>query len=74
MSVIPKESVKIVAESVGVVNLSDEIASSMAPDLEYRIREIAQVHYVPFAIIFHREEKIKDPKRINTCNRKQSSL
>merc|ERR1711974_164783 len=42
MSVLPKESIKIIAESVGIDSLSDEIASAVAPDVEYRLREIAQ--------------------------------
>jgi transcription initiation factor TFIID subunit 6 len=29
-------------ESIGIENLSNEVASAMAPDVEYRVREIAQ--------------------------------
>eukprot|EP01102_Stenamoeba_stenopodia_P017977 TRINITY_DN652_c0_g1_i2.p1 TRINITY_DN652_c0_g1~~TRINITY_DN652_c0_g1_i2.p1 ORF type:complete len:498 (-),score=138.83 TRINITY_DN652_c0_g1_i2:28-1521(-) len=42
MSVLPKESVKILAETVGIGNLNDEIAAALAADVEYRLREIAQ--------------------------------
>jgi len=42
MSVIPKDSIKVIAEMVGVPNLSDDVSSSMAPDVEYRMREIVQ--------------------------------
>ncbi|WFD43668.1 histone H4-like TAF Taf6, SAGA complex subunit [Malassezia psittaci] len=41
-SVYPKDSVKDVAESLGIVNLRDNIATALATDIEYRIRDIAQ--------------------------------
>ena len=37
------EFIKIIAETVGVPHLKDEIAEALAADVEYRIREIAQV-------------------------------
>jgi transcription initiation factor TFIID subunit 6 len=40
-SVLPKESLKIIAESAGVTNLSDELAQVMVADVEYRLREVA---------------------------------
>jgi len=43
MSVLPKESVKILAETVGIANLNDEVSAALAADVEYRLREIAQV-------------------------------
>ncbi|EGC28467.1 TATA-binding protein-associated-factor [Dictyostelium purpureum] len=42
MSVLPNDTIKIIAESAGISNLPDEIASQLASDVEYRIREIAQ--------------------------------
>lgn len=41
-SVYPKDSVKDVAESLGIVNLRDNIAMALATDIEYRIRDIVQ--------------------------------
>jgi TATA box binding protein associated factor (TAF) len=43
MSLLPKDSIKIISEAVGVTNLPDEVAAAMASDVEYRIREITQV-------------------------------
>ncbi|KAN0021771.1 hypothetical protein ACTFIV_009015 [Dictyostelium citrinum] len=42
MSVLPNDTIKIIAESAGISNLPDEIAQQLASDVEYRIREIAQ--------------------------------
>ncbi|EFA74603.1 TATA-binding protein-associated-factor [Heterostelium album PN500] len=42
MSVLPKDTIKVIAECVGISNLNDEIATQLASDVEYRIREIAQ--------------------------------
>eukprot|EP00240_Pyramimonas_obovata_P005207 CAMPEP_0118942302 /NCGR_PEP_ID=MMETSP1169-20130426/35919_1 /TAXON_ID=36882 /ORGANISM="Pyramimonas obovata, Strain CCMP722" /LENGTH=428 /DNA_ID=CAMNT_0006887303 /DNA_START=376 /DNA_END=1658 /DNA_ORIENTATION=+ len=36
------DTIKIVADSVGISKLSDEVASSLSPDVEYRMREIIQ--------------------------------
>eukprot|EP00002_Diphylleia_rotans_P009644 TRINITY_DN20007_c0_g1_i1.p1 TRINITY_DN20007_c0_g1~~TRINITY_DN20007_c0_g1_i1.p1 ORF type:complete len:486 (+),score=72.58 TRINITY_DN20007_c0_g1_i1:73-1530(+) len=41
MSLLP-ESVKIVAEELGVAALGDEVAQALAPDVEYRLRELVQ--------------------------------
>lgn len=41
-SVYPKDSVRDVAEALGIVNLRDNIATALATDIEYRIRDIAQ--------------------------------
>lgn len=43
MSLLPKESIKVIAESAGIIAMPDEIAGALASDVEYRIREIAQV-------------------------------
>ena len=41
-SVYTKDSVKDVAESLGITNLRDNIAVALASDIEYRIRDIVQ--------------------------------
>lgn len=41
-SVYPKDSVKDVAESLGITNLRDNISMALATDIEYRIRDIVQ--------------------------------
>lgn len=41
-SVYPKDSIKDVAESLGIMNLRDNIAVALATDVEYRIRDIVQ--------------------------------
>ncbi|WJX37589.1 hypothetical protein P8452_25339 [Trifolium repens] len=42
MSVIPKETIEVIAQTIGITNLSSDVALALAPDLEYRIREIMQ--------------------------------
>ncbi|AES70437.1 putative transcription factor Hap3/NF-YB family [Medicago truncatula] len=42
MSVIPKESIEVIAQTLGINNLSSDVALALSPDLEYRIREIMQ--------------------------------
>jgi len=42
MALLPKESIKVIAESVGISELADDIAAAMVSDVEYRLREIAQ--------------------------------
>ena len=39
---LPGESVKVIAQSVGIDALSDEVARALAPDVEYRLREVIQ--------------------------------
>ncbi|WFD31522.1 histone H4-like TAF Taf6, SAGA complex subunit [Malassezia sp. CBS 17886] len=41
-SVYPKDSVKDVAEALGIMNLRDNVAVALATDIEYRIRDIVQ--------------------------------
>ncbi|KAI5479581.1 transcription initiation factor tfiid complex 60 kda subunit [Pseudohyphozyma bogoriensis] len=44
-----KDSVKDVAESVGIANLPDEVAVALAGDVEYRLWEIIEVRsFLPF--------------------------
>ena len=44
-SSISLESVKIIAESIGVSNISDDAAKLIADDISYRMKMIVQVHY-----------------------------
>ena len=43
MSIIPKDTIHVIAESIGISNLPDDVAAALAPDVEYRMREIMQV-------------------------------
>ncbi|GAB2228770.1 hypothetical protein Drorol1_Dr00022900 [Drosera rotundifolia] len=42
MSIVPKESIEVIAQSIGISNLSADAALALAPDVEYRMREIMQ--------------------------------
>ncbi|KAH0876620.1 hypothetical protein HID58_064014, partial [Brassica napus] len=42
MSIVPKETIEVIAQSIGITNLSPEAALMLAPDVEYRVREIMQ--------------------------------
>ncbi|CAL5202260.1 unnamed protein product [Lathyrus oleraceus] len=42
MSAIPKETIEVIAQTIGITNLSSDVSLAVAPDLEYRIREIIQ--------------------------------
>eukprot|EP01116_Phalansterium_solitarium_P022962 TRINITY_DN7804_c0_g2_i1.p1 TRINITY_DN7804_c0_g2~~TRINITY_DN7804_c0_g2_i1.p1 ORF type:complete len:479 (+),score=72.14 TRINITY_DN7804_c0_g2_i1:189-1625(+) len=41
MNFVRSESIKVIAEMVGIPRLSDEIADALVPDVEFRLREIA---------------------------------
>lgn len=43
MSIVPKENVEVIAQSIGINNLSPDVALALAPDIEYRLREVMQV-------------------------------
>ena len=43
MSIVPKETIEVIAQSIGIANLSSDVALALAPDVEYRMREIMQV-------------------------------
>lgn len=43
MSAVPKEAIEVIAQSIGINNLSPDVALALAPDVEYRVREIMQV-------------------------------
>ncbi|KAB1200079.1 Transcription initiation factor TFIID subunit 6 [Morella rubra] len=42
MSIVPKETIEVIAQSIGINNLSQDAALALAPDVEYRMREIMQ--------------------------------
>uniref|UniRef100_A0A1J3HQU8 Transcription initiation factor TFIID subunit 6 n=1 Tax=Noccaea caerulescens TaxID=107243 RepID=A0A1J3HQU8_NOCCA len=42
MSIVPKETIEVIAQSIGITNLLPEAALMLAPDVEYRVREIMQ--------------------------------
>lgn len=42
MSAVPKETIEVIAQSLGISNLSPDIFPSLASDVEYRVREIMQ--------------------------------
>lgn len=45
MSIVPKETIEVSAQSIGINNLSPDAALALAPDVEYRLREIMQVFF-----------------------------
>lgn len=42
MSIVPKETIQVIAQGIGINNLSPDVADALAPDVEYRVREIMQ--------------------------------
>eukprot|EP01027_Heterolobosea_sp_BB2_P017219 GEZU01024416.1.p1 GENE.GEZU01024416.1~~GEZU01024416.1.p1 ORF type:complete len:501 (-),score=37.46 GEZU01024416.1:103-1605(-) len=42
MSILQRESIRVIAQTLGINNLDHEIAQAIASDVEYRIREIIQ--------------------------------
>jgi TATA box binding protein associated factor (TAF) len=50
-AVLPKETVQVYAESVGLSDLTEEVSSQLAEDVSYRLRDIIQVRL--FARVFH---------------------
>lgn len=51
MSIVPKETIEVIAQSVGINNLSLDGALTLAPDVEYRMRELMQVSRCDFTWI-----------------------
>jgi len=51
MSVVPKEAIEVVAQSIGITNLSPDVALALAPDVEYRVREIMQVWHLMLVLL-----------------------
>ncbi|KAG9449345.1 hypothetical protein H6P81_009310 [Aristolochia fimbriata] len=42
MSIVPKETIEVIAQSIGINNLPPDVALALAPDVEYRMREVMQ--------------------------------
>lgn len=42
MSYIPPDTIKAIAHSISIPNLTDEAAKALAPDVEYHVREVVQ--------------------------------
>ncbi|BAT83044.1 transcription initiation factor TFIID subunit 6 [Vigna umbellata] len=42
MSIVPKETIEVIAQSIGISSLSPDVALAVAPDVEYRMRQIMQ--------------------------------
>uniref|UniRef100_A0A7N0U1Z9 TATA box binding protein associated factor (TAF) histone-like fold domain-containing protein n=1 Tax=Kalanchoe fedtschenkoi TaxID=63787 RepID=A0A7N0U1Z9_KALFE len=42
MSGVPKESIQVIAQTVGLSNVAPDVFEALAPDVEYRVREIMQ--------------------------------
>eukprot|EP00158_Paraphelidium_tribonemae_P006847 Partr_v1_DN27996_c1_g1_i1_m12036 putative transcription initiation factor TFIID len=42
MSLLPAESIKVISESIGIPAPSDDVAMTLAQDIEYRLRDIIQ--------------------------------
>ncbi|KAH7861231.1 hypothetical protein Vadar_023387 [Vaccinium darrowii] len=42
MSIVPKETIEVIAQSIGVSNLVPDVLPALASDVEYRVREIMQ--------------------------------
>lgn len=54
MSNVPKEAIEVIAQSIGITNLSPDVALILAPDVEYRVREIMQVIFnFPFCLFMN---------------------
>jgi transcription initiation factor TFIID subunit 6 len=49
MSIISPDSIKAIANSVDIHKLSDDAANTLAPDVEYRLREVVQVRVCTLA-------------------------
>lgn len=47
---LSQESIKVIAESIGVGNFPDEAAKDLAEDVSYRLKEIIQVNCVYFVL------------------------
>ena len=46
MSILPTDTMTVIAQSVGIPSLPEETASALASDVEYRLRQIVEVCYI----------------------------
>lgn len=49
---LSQESIKVIAESIGVGNFPDEAAKDLAEDVSYRLKEIIQVSSKQYQILY----------------------
>ena len=42
MSIVAKETIEVIAQSIGIPSLPADVSAALAPDVEYRLREIMQ--------------------------------
>lgn len=42
MNIVPKETIEVIAQSIGISNFAPDVAPALATDVEYRVREIMQ--------------------------------
>lgn len=52
MSTMLKETIEVIAQTIGITNLSPDVALDLAPDVEYRLREIMQVQRCNYYNVF----------------------
>lgn len=51
-TVLSVESIKAIAESIGIGNLPDEAAKELGDDVSYRLKLVIQVILVRFLVVF----------------------
>lgn len=59
-AIITRESIKMMAESVGISELCDEAAAMLCEDVSYRLKEATQVLYRRITIVIDRCLIIKE--------------
>lgn len=59
-AIITRESIKMMAESVGISELCDETAAMLCEDVSYRLKEATQVLYRRITIVIDRCLIIKE--------------
>ena len=50
---LSQESMKVIAESIGLGNLQDEAAKVLAEDISFKLKEIVQVRSLKFAKLYN---------------------
>lgn len=52
MMMVTKESIEVIAQSIGLSTLSPDVSAALAPDVEYRVREVMQVRLISFTFSY----------------------